>query len=62
MISGPLDNEIGELKTTHPDLAFSHLQTFELASTRMAFAINKQNPLTMVADDKMRQMRTARAW
>ncbi len=56
MISGPLDNEIGELKTTHPDLAFSHLQTFEVASTRMAFAINKQNPLTMVADDKMRQI------
>jgi len=56
MISGPLDNEIGELKTTHPDLAFSHLQTFEVTSTRMAFAINKQNPLTMVTDDKMRQI------
>lgn len=56
MISGPLDNEIGELKTTHPALPFSRLQTFEVASTRMAFAVNKQNPVNSVTDDKMRQI------
>jgi phosphate transport system substrate-binding protein len=56
MISGPLDNEIGELKTTHPALPFDRLQTFEVASTRMAFAVNKQNPVNSVTDDKMRQI------
>src|SRR5579863_4200721 len=56
MISGPLDNEIGELKTTHPALDFSRLKTFEVANTRMAFAVNKVNPVDMVPDDKMRQI------
>jgi phosphate transport system substrate-binding protein len=56
MISGPLDNEIGELKTTHPAFAFSRLQTFEVTSTRMAFAVNRDNPLHTITDDKMRQI------
>ncbi len=56
MISGPLSNEIGELKTTHPALAFDRLQTFEVASTRMAFAVNKDNPVSAISDDKMRQI------
>ena len=56
MISGPLDNEIGELKITHPALEFSRLKTFEVANTRMAFAVNKVNPVDMVSDDKMRQI------
>src|SRR5579863_307453 len=56
MISGPLDNEIGELKTTHPALDFGRLKTFEVTSTRMAFAVNKVNPVAMVSDDKMRQI------
>ena len=56
MISGPLDNEIGELKATHPALAFGRLQTFEVTSTRMAFAVNKENPVNAVSDDKMRQI------
>jgi phosphate transport system substrate-binding protein len=56
MISGPLDNEIGELKTTHPALAFDRLETFEVTNTRMAFAVNKVNPVNAVTDDKMRQI------
>ena len=56
MISGPLDNEIGELKTTHPALAFGRLRTFEVANTRMAFAVNKENPVNAISDDKMRQI------
>jgi phosphate transport system substrate-binding protein len=56
MISGPLDNEIGELKTSQPALPFGRLETFEVASTRMAFAVNKQNPLGTMTDDKMRQI------
>lgn len=56
MISGPLDNEIAELKVTHPALQFGRLKTFEIASTRMAFAVNKDNPLHEVSDDTMRQI------
>ncbi len=56
MISGPLDNEIGELKSAHPALDVGQLKTFEVASTRMAFAVNKDNPVNAVSDDKMRQI------
>ena len=56
MISGPLDNEIAELKSAHPALDFGRLKTFEVANTRMAFAINKDNPVTAVSDDTMRQI------
>jgi phosphate transport system substrate-binding protein len=56
MISGPLNNEIGELKITHPALDFGQLKTFEVASTRMAFAVNKANPVTAVTDDQMRKI------
>ena len=56
MISGPLDNEIGELKSGHPALDFGRLKTFEVANTRMAFAVSKTNPVAMVSDDKMRQI------
>jgi len=56
MISGPLDNEIAELKSAHPALDFGRLKTFEIANTRMAFAINKDNPVTAVSDDTMRQI------
>ncbi len=56
MISGPLDNEISELKSTHPALDFARLKTFEVTNTRMAFAVNKANPVGVVSDDKMRQI------
>jgi phosphate transport system substrate-binding protein len=56
MISGPLDNEISELKSTHPALDFGRLEIFEVANTRMAFAVNKENPVAAVSDDKMRQI------
>ena len=56
MISGPLETEIAELKSAHPALDFGRLKTFEVANTRMAFAINKDNPVTAVSDDTMRQI------
>lgn len=56
MISGPLETEIAELKSTHPALDFGRLKTFEVANTRMAFAINKDNPVTAVSDDTMRRI------
>lgn len=56
MISGPLDNEVAELKVTHPTLDFGRLKAFEVTSTRMAFAVNKDNPVDAVSDDTMRQI------
>lgn len=56
MISGPLDNETSELKSSHPALDFRRLKTFEVANTRMAFAVNKDNPVNAISDDKMRQI------
>ena len=56
MISGPLDNETAELKSNHPELDFRRLKTFEVANTRMAFAVNKDNPVNTISDDKMRQI------
>lgn len=56
MISGPLQNEIDALKQTHPDLPFDKLQTFNIWNTRMAFAVNRQNPVRRITDDKMRDV------
>jgi len=45
MISGPLEIETEILKSSHPDLPFDRLRTFNIATTRMAFAINRDNPV-----------------
>ena len=44
------------MKFTHPALEFGRLKTFEVANTRMAFAINKDNPVVAVSDDTMRRI------
>ncbi len=54
MISGPLNTEIEGLKPAHPDLAYGKLRSFNIWSTRMAFAVNKDNPVRHLADDRMR--------
>ncbi len=56
MISGPLQNEINALKPSYPDLPFDQLQTFNIANTRMAFAINRDNPVRTATDDNMRRI------
>jgi phosphate transport system substrate-binding protein len=56
MISGPLENEINALKSSFPDLPFERLQTFNIANTRMAFAINRDNPVHKITDDNMRRI------
>src|SRR5271154_2915567 len=55
MISGPLENEINALKSTFGDLPFDRLRTFNIANTRMAFAINRDNPVQQMTDDNMRR-------
>lgn len=54
MISGPLETEIEHLKLSHPDLPFDRLRVFTISSTRMAFAINRDNPVHAITSDKMR--------
>lgn len=54
MISGPLTNEIASLRPKHPELAFDRLRSFPIWSTRMAFAVNKKNPVRHLASDQMR--------
>jgi phosphate transport system substrate-binding protein len=56
MISGPLQNEIAALKPNDPDLPYGRLETFNIADTRMAFAVNRDNPLREISDDAMRRI------
>lgn len=56
MISGPLENEIKRLKQSHPNLPFDQLRTFNISNTRMAFAINRDNPVHEITDDQMRRI------
>ena len=54
MISGPLENEIEGLNSQYPNLPFDQLRDFNILNTRMAFAINKDNPVREMTTDKMR--------
>jgi phosphate transport system substrate-binding protein len=54
MISGPLETEIDELKQTNPGLPYDQLRSFEISNTRMAFAVNQDNPVREITSDKMR--------
>jgi phosphate transport system substrate-binding protein len=56
MISGPLENEVNDLKSSYPDLPFDRLRTFNIVNTRMAFAINRDNPVHKITDDNMRRI------
>src|SRR3974377_508272 len=56
MTSGPLENEIKGLKRSHPDLPFHKLRTFNIGQTRMAFAVNRANPVHAISADKMRDI------
>jgi phosphate transport system substrate-binding protein len=54
MISGPLATEIDGLKQTNPGLPYEQLRSFEISNTRMAFAVNQDNPVREITSDKMR--------
>jgi len=56
MISGPLETEVQQLKLSYPDLPFDKLQAFNISKTRMAFAVNEENPVRTITDDKMRDI------
>jgi|ERR1051326_4498170 phosphate transport system substrate-binding protein len=54
MISGPLATEIASLKSKHPELAFDRLRNFKIWSTRVAFAVNRKNPVRQLTAEQMR--------
>ena len=54
MISGPLENEVARLKATDPTLPFDQLRDFNIYTTRMAFAVNSDNPVRSLTIDQMR--------
>jgi phosphate transport system substrate-binding protein len=56
MISGPLKNEIADLRKTNPDLPFDQLRTFDVSAVHMAFAISRDNPIHQVSDANMRRI------
>jgi phosphate transport system substrate-binding protein len=56
MVSGPLNGEIDALKVRNPDLPFDRLMTFNITSTRVAFAVNPDNPVRDISDDDMRRI------
>jgi phosphate transport system substrate-binding protein len=56
MISGPLEKEVEDLKLHYPELPFDRLRIFNISSTRMAFAINPENPVHEITADKMRRI------
>lgn len=56
MISGPLQSEIDALKVNYPELPYGKLETFNIVNTRMAFAVNRDNPVRHVSDAAMRQI------
>ena len=56
MISGPLENEVESLKQTNANLPFDQLRDFNIYNTRMAFAVNRANPVSEMTIDKMRKI------
>ena len=57
MISTRIDSEISvALRRTNPDLPFDLLRTFEVSSTRMAFAVNPANAVRSISIDTMRRV------
>jgi phosphate transport system substrate-binding protein len=56
MISGPLEDEVKQLKLTKQNLPFDQLRDFNILNTRMAFAINRENPVHAITVDNMRDI------
>jgi ABC-type phosphate transport system substrate-binding protein len=56
MISGPLAGEIKVLRKVVPNAPFERLQAFEVARTRMAFAIHPDNPLRAISRANLRRI------
>lgn len=58
MISVPLENEVGILRLSNPELPFDSLQAFEVARTRATLIVNANNPVRIITDDDLRGVLT----
>ena len=56
MISGPLENQVRQLRLSRPALPFERLQVFKVSQTHVTFAVNRQNPVHEITDDNMRDI------
>jgi phosphate transport system substrate-binding protein len=56
MISGPLDREVELLKKENAAWPYAQLRTFEILRTRVAFAVNKENPVRAVSAAEMEKI------
>jgi phosphate transport system substrate-binding protein len=56
MISGPLENELKFLKKENATSPYDQLRSFEILRTRVAFAINKENPVHAVSAAQIEKM------
>ena len=56
MISASLEGEITALRKANPTLPFERLQNFEIARTRVAFAVHPSNSIRAASLDKIRQV------
>ena len=56
MISGPLDVEVKLLKKENDAWPYDQLRSFEILRTRVAFAINKENPVRAVSAAQMEKI------
>jgi phosphate transport system substrate-binding protein len=56
MISAPLEAEVTALRRTKPNLPFDRLKAFEVARTRVAFAIHPSNPVRSIDRETMRRI------
>jgi phosphate transport system substrate-binding protein len=56
MISAPLEGELEFLKKENATSPYDQLRTFEILRTRVAFAINKENPVSAVSAMQMKKI------
>jgi hypothetical protein len=56
MISAPLDTEVALVRKVMPGLAFEKLRAFEIDRTRVAFAVNRANPVRAATLDQIADM------
>jgi phosphate transport system substrate-binding protein len=56
MISGPLGIEENALRKILPNAAFERLQAFEVANTRMGFAVHPDNPIRKITSLNLRRI------
>jgi phosphate transport system substrate-binding protein len=56
MISGPLDAEVKLLKKENDARPYDQLRSFAILRTRVAFAINKENPVRAVSAAQMEKI------